>query len=278
MILLNFLLSLYCWTVIVFVTVLLGGFAGIVSFVSPKVAHNSAKLWGKLILKLCLIKVNVYGEKNIIALTSHSTASKVEKNSGGRSGFYIITANHQSYFDIFILLAYLPMQFKFIAKKSLFNIPILGLSMKRLGYIPIDRENLRSALKTVKETTEVLKNNISILLFPEGTRSVNGKLSSFKKGGLNMFLRLKGAKVLPIAIKGSIEILKKNSFAIHPGKTVELHILNIIDPNNIKEINGIAPNQNNHNDKTKSADKNIENIKYDIIIKKIEDETKNALI
>ena len=142
---------------------------------------------------------------------------------------YIITSNHQSYFDIFILLACLDINFRFIAKKSLFKIPFLGQSMKRLGYIPIDRENLRNALKSVKKSTELLKNKTSILIFPEGTRSSDGKLSSFKKGGLNMFLKQGGMTVLPVVIKGTINILRKNSLTIHPGKTVELRILKPLD-------------------------------------------------
>jgi 1-acyl-sn-glycerol-3-phosphate acyltransferase len=101
--------------------------------------------------------------------------------------------------------------------------------MKRLGYIPIDRENLRSALKSVKKSTEMLKNKTSILIFPEGTRSPDGKLSSFKKGGLNMFLKQGNMTVLPVVIKGTINILRKNSLAVHPGQTVELHILKPID-------------------------------------------------
>jgi 1-acyl-sn-glycerol-3-phosphate acyltransferase len=97
--------------------------------------------------------------------------------------------------------------------------------MKRLGYIPIDRENLRSALKSVKAGTELLKNKTSILIFPEGMRSPDGRLLSFKKGGLNMFLKQGGMTILPVVIIGTVNILKKNSLAIHPGKTVELHIL-----------------------------------------------------
>ena len=209
--LLDFFLSLYCWTVISIFTVIFGIFSVIVSFFSENVSHKIAKLWGSLILKFCIVKVNLKNLKNI---------SVNNKTS------YIITSNHQSYFDIFILLAYLNVNFRFIAKKSLFKIPFLGQSMKRLGYIPIDRENLRSALKSAKMVVELLKNKkTSILIFPEGTRSLDGKLSSFKKGGLSMFLKQGDMILLPVVIKGSIDILKKNSLVVHPGKTVELHIL-----------------------------------------------------
>ena len=204
----DFLSNLYCWTVIAASTIILGMLAVITSFLSANVSQKIARLWGKAILKLLGIKVSVDGLENLDPSKS-----------------FLITSNHQSYFDIFILLAYLNLNFRFIAKKSLFKIPFLGQSMKRLGYIPIDRENLRNALKSVKKSTELLKNKTSILIFPEGTRSLDGSLSSFKKGGLNMFLKQGGMAVLPVVIKGTINILSKNSLTIHPGKTVELHVL-----------------------------------------------------
>ena len=236
----DFLLSLYFWAVITMLTMILGMLAVITSFFSEDTSQSIAKLWAKVILKTCMIKVDVTGVENISSQKS-----------------YIITPNHQSYFDIFVLLSSLDLNFKFIAKASLFKIPFLGRSMKRLGYIPIDRENLRSALKSVKKSTELLKNKTSILIFPEGTRSPDGKLSSFKKGGLNMFLKQGNLAVLPVAIKGTVNILRKNSLTIHPGQKVELRILKPIE---ISEKN-----------------KGLTSGKEDGIIKTIEEEIRAAL-
>ncbi|MCL5891781.1 MAG: 1-acyl-sn-glycerol-3-phosphate acyltransferase [Deltaproteobacteria bacterium] len=230
----DFLSSLYCWAVIAAFTIILGILAVITSFFSANASRKIAKLWGVLILKACSVKVDITGSENLSPENS-----------------YIITSNHQSYFDIFVLLAYLNIKFGFIAKKSLFNIPFLGWSMKRLGYISIDRENLRSALKSVKKSTELLKNKTSILIFPEGTRSSDGNLSSFKKGGFNMFLKQGNMTVLPVVIKGTINILRKKSLTVHPGKTVELHIL--------KPLNAAEKGDSN------------------IIIEKIEQETRAIL-
>ena len=205
---LNFFLSLYCWIIISVFTIILGIIAVITSFFSANISQKIARLWGKVILKLLGIKVSVDGLENLDPSKS-----------------FLITSNHQSYFDIFVLLAHLDLDFRFIAKRSLFKIPFLGQSMKRLGYIPIDRKDLRSALKSVKAGAEALKNKTSILIFPEGTRSPDGKLLSFKKGGLNMFLKQGNMTVLPVVIKGTANILSKNSLTIHPGKTVELGIL-----------------------------------------------------
>ena len=216
-------------------------FAIVSSYFGEKISQTIAKLWAKAILKACFIKVNLTGAENL----SFQKA-------------YLIASNHQSYFDIFVLLSSLDLNFKFIAKASLFKIPFLGRSMKRLGYISIDRENLRNALKSVKKSTELIKNKTSILIFPEGTRSLDGKLLSFKKGGLNMFLKQGGITVLPVAIKGTVNILRKNSFSVRPCQKVELHILKPIEaPQNNKGL-------------TSSG-------KEDGIIKAIEDEIREAL-
>ncbi|MCL4533364.1 MAG: 1-acyl-sn-glycerol-3-phosphate acyltransferase [Deltaproteobacteria bacterium] len=205
--------SIKSWVIIIFATIFFAIAAIIISlFGNAEKAQKVARLWGKTIIRLLGINVIASGAENISPENS-----------------YIITSNHQSYFDIFVLLVCLNLNFKFIAKASLFKIPFLGWSMKRLGYIPIDRENLRSALKSVKKSTELLKNKTSILIFPEGTRSLDGELLSFKKGGLNMFLKQGNLTVLPVAIKGTVNILRKNSLTIHPGKTVELHILQPIE-------------------------------------------------
>ena len=261
----RFFLSLYCWTVIAVLTVVLGIFTVLSSFISPAVSLNIAKVWGRLILKICGIKVRVIINPATSNFKKNSGISKTLGVKGAQgagvypenSKSYIITSNHQSYFDIFVLLACLSIDFRFVAKKSLFKIPFLGQSMKRLGYIPIDRENLRSALKSVKAGAELLKNKTSVLIFPEGTRSLDGKLLSFKKGGLNMFLKQDNISVLPVAIKGTVNILRKNSLTIHPGKTVELHILQPIE---VSEKN-----------------KGLMSGKEDGIIKTIEDEIRAAL-
>lgn len=215
-----------------------GIFAVAAPVFSKNISQRIAKLWGVLILRACRIKVNITGSENL-----------------STEDFYIITSNHQSYFDIFILLAGLNINFKFLAKKSLFNIPFLGQSMKKLGYIPIDRENLKNALAGIKQSKNLLEKSTSILIFPEGTRSPDGELLSFKRGGLNLLLRQKNITILPLVIKDSVKILKKNSMIIHMGKTVELNILKPL------------PVENNKFDKKK----------YEILIESIENVTREVL-
>jgi len=129
----------------------------------------------------------------------------------------IFMTNHQSYFDIFALLAYLPHDFRFIMKKELMEIPLLGYAMRKVGYIGIDRENPRAALRSLKEASDKLHHGISLLIFPEGTRSPDGSLLPFKKGGFKLAMKT-GAEIVPIGIRGSAKIASKGRLRLRKGR------------------------------------------------------------
>lgn len=155
--------------------------------------------WAKGILKVCGIKVLTSGEENVEPAVPR-----------------IYMSNHQSYFDIFALLAHLPVSFKFIMKQELMKIPILGPTMRRAGYIGITREDPRSAIKSMNAAAEKIKNGVSVVIFPEGTRSVDGRLQSFKRGGFNLALK-SGCDIVPVAICNSCRIVPKGSLKINKG-------------------------------------------------------------
>lgn len=226
----NAAISVKSWAIIILATILFALIAILTSCTgSAEKTQKIARLWGKTIIRLLGINVNVSGLENIDPSKS-----------------YLIISNHQSYFDIFILLACLKLNFKFIAKASLFKIPFLGWSMKRLGYIPINRKNLKSAIKTVRNVKSTLKTDKdwSILIFPEGTRAKDGKLSSFKKGGLNKLI-LGSGYILPVAISGTYNILKKGSFMIYPKNPVKLIILNQINADDTESNDELIRNIEN---------------------------------
>jgi len=161
--------------------------------------------WAKAILWVSGIRVSVTGLEHIDLHQPH-----------------IYMTNHQSYFDIFALLAYLPVDFKFIMKQELMRIPILGFSMRRVGYIGIEREDPRQAVQSIKEAAQKIKTGSSVLIFPEGTRSLNGRLQPFKRGGFNLALR-SGCDIVPIRITGSHRIVPKGSLKINKG-SFSMHI------------------------------------------------------
>lgn len=130
---------------------------------------------------------------------------------------YIFVSNHLSYLDIPVLMVSLPKNIRFIYKKSLTNIPVFGWALYFGGYVPIDRKNARSAIGSLKKAVTQFKKSISILIFPEGTRSITGETAEFKKG-IFMLAELAEVEIIPVSIIGTNLILKKDSFSIKPGK------------------------------------------------------------
>ena len=169
------------------------------------VHRYSAVPWAKIILLVCGVKVLVKGLENI---DKHLPR--------------IYMSNHQSYFDIFALLAGLPVDFKFLLKEELMKIPLLGIAMRKAGYISIDRVDFRKAINSMNIAADKIKNGGSVLIFPEGTRSEDGKLQIFKKGGFHLAIK-SGCDVIPVAINNSRNIVPKGSLRINRG-TIVLNI------------------------------------------------------
>jgi 1-acyl-sn-glycerol-3-phosphate acyltransferase len=162
-------------------------------------SHVIARIWGRIQLGLTGTKVTITGLENIDPRRS-----------------YILTSNHQSVFDIFAFLGYLPVQFRWIAKAELFRIPFLGWAMTRIGYIPIERESPKKAYRSMLQAAEKVKSGVSVVIFPEGTRSPSGKLQPFKKGVFLIALKSQ-APILPIAIRGTSRIMLKGDWRVYPG-------------------------------------------------------------
>ena len=129
---------------------------------------------------------------------------------------YIFAANHQSQFDIFVLQGHLDFDFRWLAKKELFAIPIFGRAMRRAGYIPVDRSHGRQAMVSLNEAAERIAAGTSVVIFPEGTRSPDGKLQSFKAGAMVLAIKA-GVEVVPMAISGTGQILAKGHLLARPG-------------------------------------------------------------
>lgn len=189
-----FFISLYC-VLIAILTII----------VSPvdrkgKITHVLSKFFGGGILLIAGVKVEIEGKENL----------DPEAN-------YIFVSNHQSYFDIPVLMKAIPNNVRFIYRDNLTKIPILGWGMYLGGYIPISRENVREAMKSLKSASKKITNGISVVIFPEGTRSYDGKLGEFKRG---IFVLADEAKVplVPTSVMGTINIMPRNKFRIRSGR------------------------------------------------------------
>ena len=170
--------------------------------------HLLARFWANSILWVARAKITVSG---------------AEKLDPDRS--YIYMANHQSNADIPLLLGQLPVQFRWLAKAELFKIPVFGRAMRGVGYISIDRSNRKSAFESLERAARTIRNGTSLLIFPEGTRSRNGHILPFKKGGFVLSVD-SGVPIVPIIIRGTRDIISKGHFMIRPAPVT----MQILDP------------------------------------------------
>lgn len=141
---------------------------------------------------------------------------------------YVFMSNHVSNIDPPIIVPLLGRRMSILAKQELFRIPLLGTAMKLGQLVPVDRSNRDAAIESVKRAVDVLRSGVSMLVYPEGTRSRDGRLLPFKKGPFHLAME-SGVPVVPLTIVGAYEIWPKGEFAIHPG-TATLVVHNPIDP------------------------------------------------
>jgi 1-acyl-sn-glycerol-3-phosphate acyltransferase len=185
---------------IFFATTLLGLTAIGCSFFSRtgNSVHLVARFWAKTILWVSGIRVTVTGIHRIKDLNS-----------------CIFMSNHESNYDIPVLLSHLPRQFRWLAKAELFRIPIFGRSMSGAGYISIDRSDRESAFQSLARAAETIHGGTSVMIFPEGTRSRDGRLLPYKKGGFVMAIDAQ-VPIVPIVIQGTHDIMPKGRLLIRP--------------------------------------------------------------
>ena len=159
------------------------------------------RYFSRIALKLLGMKIEIEGVENI---------PQVEP--------VIFISNHQSMMDIKLTLACIPTNISFVAKESIFNVPLLGAYMRVSGHIPIkrneDRKAYTSLLAAIINLTTKKK---SLIVFPEGTRSEDGQLGAFKRG-ISLIILKSGRRVVPMAIDGSNQFMPKRGFLSHPDK------------------------------------------------------------
>ena len=183
-------------------TLILGTLAVVIAtFVDPKLASQTCGVWwSRLNSFITPMSVSVKGRHHIDPRQS-----------------YVIISNHLSHYDIFVLYGWLGIDFKWVMKKELRNLPALGIACEKLGHIYIDRSNKGTAMASLKEAKKKIVNGTSILIFPEGTRSLTGKMGPFKKGAFVMALDL-GIPILPITLLHTDKILPPRTMDLFPGR------------------------------------------------------------
>jgi len=188
------------------------------SLFNNRLIYWVAKFWAANLLFSAGIRVRTYG------------LDKLQKGEQ-----YVFVANHQSVYDIPALYFTLPFRISFLTKKELYSIPFFGRVLYSSGNICIDRSNARKARESITSAVKRLKSQkASLVLFPEGTRSPDGKIGVFKSASFALALEAR-IKVVPIYISGSFQILRKNSLLVRPG-TILCKIADPIEISNMRDI------------------------------------------
>lgn len=130
----------------------------------------------------------------------------------------VIAANHVSWFDVLAIAAVLPKRFRFVAKQELGRVPIFGAAWKAAGHIAVDRSDTQSAIASLERAGALMRaDNSAVVIFPEGTRSPDGRLLPFKKGGFMLAL-VTGTEIVPAAVSGTRAMLPKGSWRVRGGR------------------------------------------------------------
>jgi 1-acyl-sn-glycerol-3-phosphate acyltransferase len=189
-------------TALVAVLTIIGAIAALIFRLFDSSGDSVVKLarwWSTCICALSGVKIDVDGYTGL-----------------DRTHSYVFMANHLSTIDIWALYVVLPIPVRMIAKKQLAAIPLFGWAMWAGRFIFIDRHNAVSARRSIEHAKERIRAGASVLLFPEGTRSRDGQLQPFKKGGFHLALDA-GAPIVPVAIKGTYELMPRKSLRVKPG-------------------------------------------------------------
>jgi 1-acyl-sn-glycerol-3-phosphate acyltransferase len=161
--------------------------------------HAVSRAWARSVLFVCGVHVSVQGLDRL-----------------DRTRHYVFVSNHASLFDIPCIVAGVPFQIRIVYKKELEKLPVFGWGLKAGPYIAVERGNSPSAARSLEVAIERIRRGSSVLLYAEGTRTVDGKLQAFKRGAFNLAVKA-GIPVVPLTVNGSFGIMRKGSFVVHPG-------------------------------------------------------------
>lgn len=210
------------WTLAVFypffavTTFFWGSMSVLLSLIHPRVGFYGGVVWAKCLTWISFVRVRIEGRE-------HAPL--------GQS--FVILANHQGAYDILGIYGFLGRQFRWVIKEELRKVPFLGWGCAAIGHIFVDRKNSRRAYQSLEEAKPRLVGGVSVLFFPEGTRSEDGRLGRFKKGGFVMAKQL-GFPILPMSISGAAALLPKGCLFPRPG-TVRITIHPPVDPDDFDD-------------------------------------------
>lgn len=202
---------LIAWPLLMVLTVFTAVFTVCTVFwKNAEFVHKVQQFWSRSFFWLMFLPVSVDGQEHIVH---------------GQS--YVFVANHQSMFDVWLVYGWLPVIFKWLMKAELRKVPFVGTGCKAAGHIFIDRRNTKAAMESLKEVEKQLVNGVCTVIFPEGTRSLNGEVGRFKRGAFQIAWDL-GLPIIPLSLDGCYEVLPKGKPFVYRAP-VHMHIGEPID-------------------------------------------------
>ena len=210
---------LIAWPIFAVITVFTAIFTIVfVPFRNAEFVHKEQQFWSRSIFWLMFLPVSVDGKENI---------------QPGQS--YVFVANLQSMFDVWLIYGWLPVIYKWLMKAELRRVPFVGTACKAAGHIFVDRRNSKAAVESLKNVEKQLVNGVCTVIFPEGTRSLNGEVGRFKRGAFQIAWDL-GLPVIPLSLDGCFEVMPKgkpfvNHHAVHMHIGQPIDLKQFTDPN-----------------------------------------------
>ncbi len=196
------LFSYYCYVVIVFSAGVLGLMVMAAQPIDPRgrIGRFMTRLWGLTVLFFSAVPVRVMGAENYRPDEA-----------------YVFCSNHASYYDVLVLMGHLKNNFRWFARRDLFNVPVMGQAMWVVGHLPVYRDSPRASLRSLMLGVRLARDGVSMLIFPEGTRSPDGRLHQFLEGGFHLAIK-SGRPVVPVVVTGTYRILPRHTLLIRPGR------------------------------------------------------------
>ncbi|MDD4637618.1 MAG: lysophospholipid acyltransferase family protein [Bacteroidales bacterium] len=197
-------LFIYQWIIAIPLLCLLTVLTALVTIIGSTVGNSNfwgyypGKYWSRIICSFFFIPVEVTGREHIKPNTS-----------------YIFVANHQGAFDIFLLYGYLNHNFKWMMKPELRSLPFVGKACQAAGHIYVDNTSPRKVVETLNEAKKRLQNGVSVIIFPEAERTLDGKMHRFKSGAFQLAKHL-DIPIIPLTIEGPYMIMKRHTYNVHP--------------------------------------------------------------
>ncbi len=189
------------------VTIFMGSLSLLASIVdgTGRLQHRIARRWGRMVLAAGFVRASASGLENLEA-----------------GATYVFCSNHLSLTDTLLVFGYLPWEFRVLANSFYFRIPFLGWHLRRTGHLPVEKDDARASARTIVEAARRVKEGMSMVIFPEGQRSLDGALGEFRAGAAHIAIRA-GVPIAPMCILGTRETLPPGSAITRPG-SIELRV------------------------------------------------------